>query len=43
MVAGAVAETAVEDADEAVAEGPEGLVVGGAAGALPVVGGAAPR
>ena len=42
LVAGAVAETAVEDADEAVAEGPEGLVVGGAAGALPVVGGAGP-
>ena len=43
LVAGAVAETAVEDADEAVAEGPESLVVGGAAGGLPVVGGAGTR
>ena len=33
-------EAAVEDADESVGQGPEGLVVGGAAGTLGVVLGA---
>ena len=40
VVEGVVAQAAVEDADEPVREGAEGLVVGGAAGALPVVEGA---
>src|SRR6476661_8562643 len=35
-----VAEAAVEDADEPVREGAEGLVVGGAGGAVSVVAGA---
>jgi hypothetical protein len=33
-------QAAVEDADEPVREGSEGLVVGGSAGALSVIGGA---
>ena len=40
VVEGVVAEAAVEDADEPVGEGAEGLVVGGAAGAVAVVVGA---
>ena len=37
VVEGVASQTAVEDADEPVGEGAEGLVVGGSAGALPVV------
>jgi hypothetical protein len=37
VVAGVVVQAAVEDADEPVRDGPEGLVVGGAAASLPVV------
>jgi len=37
VVDAVVGEAAVEDADEAVGEGAEGLVVGGAAGSVPVV------
>ena len=37
LVGGVVAEAAVEDADEPVAEGAEGLVVGGAGGSFGVV------
>ena len=37
VVAGAVAEAAVQDADQPVGQGPQGLVVGRAAGALLVV------
>ena len=37
VVAGVVAQAAVQDADESVGQGPEGLVVAGAAGALGVV------
>ena len=33
----------MEDADQPVAEGPQGLMVGGAAGALPVIAGAGTR
>jgi hypothetical protein len=35
VVEGVVAKAAVEDADEPVGEGAEGLVVGGAGGAVP--------
>ena len=37
VVEGLMPQAAVEDADEPVPEGSEGLVVGGSAGALPVI------
>ena len=40
VVGAVVGEAAVEDADEPVREGPEGLVVGGATGSVAVVVGA---
>jgi transposase len=40
VVEGVVSQAAVQDADEPVGEGSEGLVVGGSASALPVVEGA---
>ena len=40
VVDGCGSQAAVEDADEPVREGAEGLVVGGAAGALSVIEGA---
>ena len=43
VIEGVGSQTAVEDADESVGEGAEGLVVGGAAGSLPVVERAGPR
>ena len=43
VVEGVASQAAVEDADEPVREGSEGLVVGGSAGALPVIEGAGAR
>lgn len=37
VVGGVVPEAAVEDADESVGQGTEGLVVGGAAGSVVVI------